>query len=339
MSERERRSLEPMERTPLSLGPRQRPRTGRSVAREKVDVVRRQVGRVLVAVAAVGVVVSGCGSGPSQVGSAAIVGSTAVPLDQVQSRLDAALAKPDVVAQLAQSGVGPPEIARDVVTRSVLHDLLARTAAAENIVVSEADVDAVLGQRGGVDAALAQTLYDLPTLRERVRDQIIATRYAERVVPGLTVTADLVAATSRDDAAEKARILNAGGPAADALFADPEISRRGVSYQAESSPEAASTVLFGLPEGRTAYFQPSSQQSGWIVLRVTDRSAAPDAPADALASVGGAELAAIGERLLQPLSEEVGVRVNPRYGVWDPVAMRVVPADAVTGAVLPPAAA
>ena len=298
----------------------------------------RQVGRVLVAITAVGVVISGCGAGPSQVGSAAIVGSTAVPLDTVQSRLDAALAKPEAVAQLAQSGVGPPEIARDVVTRSVMHDLLARVATAENIVVSEADVDQALAESGGADAALAQTLYDLPTLRERVRDQIIATRYAERVVPGLTVTADLVAASSQDDAAEKAGVLNVGGPAADALFSDPETSRRGVSYQAERSPEAAATVLFGLPEGRTAYFQPSSQQSGWIVLRVTERSTAGAGP-DALASVGQAELATIGERLLQPLSEEVGVRVNPRYGVWDPVTMRVVAADAVNGAVLPAATA
>ena len=171
----------------------------------------------------------------------------------------------------------------------------------------------------------------LPGGARRIRG---LTRYAERVVPGLTVAADLVAAISRDDAAEKARVLNAGGPAADALFTDPETSRRGVSYQAERSPEAAATVLFGLPEGRTAYFQPSSQQSGWIVLRITERSTTAGAGPDALASVGQVELATIGERLLQPLSEEVGVRVNPRYGVWDQVSLRVVPADQTAGLVL-----
>ena len=66
----------------------------------------RQVGRALAVVATVGVVVSGCGAGPSQVGSAVIVGSTAVPLEQVQSRLDVALGKTDAVAQLASSGIG-----------------------------------------------------------------------------------------------------------------------------------------------------------------------------------------------------------------------------------------
>ena len=296
----------------------------------------RQVGRALAVVATVGVVVSGCGTGPSQVGSAVIVGTTAVPLEQVQSRLDVALGKTDVVAQLASSGVGAPDIARDVVTGAVMHDLLARTAATEGITVSEADVDAALQESGGADAAQSQSLYDLSAIRERVRDRLIAVKHAQRIVPGLTITADLVAANSRDDAAAKARVLATGGPEADALFAsNPETSRRNMSYQAVRSPEAASTVLFGLPVGRTAYFQPSPQQGGWIVLRVTDRQEDANADPSAAASLGDSDLAAIGDRLLQPLSEEVGVRVNPRFGVWDPVSMRVVAADQQGGAILP----
>jgi hypothetical protein len=299
--------------------------------------VRRQVGRVLAAVVAVGAVVSGCGGGPSQVGSAVIVGSTAVPLADVQSRLDVALRKTDTIAQLAESGVGAPDIARDVVTRAVLHDLLVRTAADEGIVVTDADVDAALEANGGVEATLAQSLYDLPSLRERVRDRLIAARYAQRVLPGLTVTADLVAATSRDEAAEKARVVAAGGPAAEELFAqNPQTARRGVSYQAAASPEAAATVLFGLPPGRTAYFQPNPGQSTWVVVQVADRRTDPAAAAPV--TLGESDLATIGERLLQPLAEQVGVRVNPRYGVWDPIAMRVVAADQVAGAVLPPTA-
>jgi hypothetical protein len=298
--------------------------------------VYRQVGRALAVVATVGVVVSGCGTGPSQVGSAVIVGTTSVPLEQVQSRLDVALGKTDVVAQLASSGVGAPDIARDVVTGAVMHDLLARTAATEGITVSEADVDAALQESGGADAALSQSLYDLSAIRERVRDRLIAVKHAQRIVPGLTITADLVAANSRDDAAAKARVLATGGPEADALFAsNPETSRRNMSYQAVRSPEAASTVLFGLPVGRTAYFQPSPQQGGWIVLRVTDRQEDANADPNAAASLGDSDLAAIGDRLLQPLSEEVGVRVNPRFGVWDPVSMRVVAADQQGGAILP----
>jgi len=296
--------------------------------------VYRHVVRAALVMATVGAVVSGCADAPSQVGSAVIIGSTSVPIDQVQSRLDVALGKTDTVAQLAASGVGPPEIARDLVTRTVLHDLISRTAATERIGVSDADVDAALQQGGGAEATLDQTIYDLPALRERVRDQLIAARYAQKEIPGLTVTADLIAATSQDDAEQKARIVAAGGPAADALFAqNPDTSRRGMPYQAATSPEAASTVLFGLPPGRTAYFQPSPQ-SGWIVLRVTDRRTEPNADPSAVANLGEADLATIGERLLQPLAEQVGVRVNPRYGMWDPISLRVVPADQVDGAIL-----
>ena len=295
----------------------------------------QKVGRVVAVAAAVGALVAGCGSGPSQIGSAVIVGSTAVPVEQVQSRLDTALGKSDTIAQLESSGVGPPEIAREVVTRTVLHDLLARTAAQDGITVTDADVDAALAQSGGADAALDQSIYDLAGLRERVRDRIIAARHAQRVVPGLTVTADLIAATSPADAAQKAQVLAAGGPAADAMFAqNPDTSRRGMAYQAASSPEAAATVLFGLPPGRTAYFQPSAQ-GGWIVLKVLDRQTAPNADAAAAAGLSEADLATIGERLTQPLAEQVGVRVNPRYGVWDPISMRVVPEKQVEGAILP----
>jgi hypothetical protein len=48
--------------------------------------VYTKVGRALVAAAAAGALVSGCG-GPVQAGSAIIVGDTAVPLDQVQSQV------------------------------------------------------------------------------------------------------------------------------------------------------------------------------------------------------------------------------------------------------------
>ena len=182
----------------------------------------KQVGRALAVMATVGAVVSGCGTGPSQVGSAVIVGTTSVPLEQVQSRLDVALGKTDALAQLASSGVGPPEIARDVVSGAVTHDLLARTAVTDGIAVSDADVDAALQQSGGADAALSQSLYDLPAHRERVRDRIIAIRHAQRIVPGLTVTADLIAAETRDDAAAKARVLACGRPGGGrALRAEP----------------------------------------------------------------------------------------------------------------------
>ena len=301
--------------------------------------MRRQVGRVAVAVAVVGAVVSGCGAGPSQAGSAAIIGNDAIPLEQIQTRLDVALTRTEAVAQLASRGLGPPDIARDIVTRAVLHDLLGRAAPAAGVVVTDAEVDAEIAANGGADAAVAGSLYDLPALRERVRDELVSARLAERSVDRVSVTADILAVTSREEADEAARIIAAGGPAADALFArNVQTSRRGVVYRAGTNPQVASSVLFGTPAGRTVVFQPSPDQAGWLVFRVTDRR--DDAPVEGppVASlVSRSDLGTMGERLVQPLAEDLGVRVNPRYGEWDPIQLRVVPSGQSTGSFVPTA--
>jgi SurA N-terminal domain len=302
-----------------------------------VSVVRMQVGRVVAAVAVIGAVISGCG-GPSQAGTAAFVGDNAIPLERVQTQLDAALAKKDLIAQLTSQGGSTAGIARSIVTRAVMHDLLTLRAAQDGIVVTDAQVDAQITENGGPDALLDGSLYDLPMLRERVRDDLIAAELVRRVVPGLVVTADLVAATSRADADAAAAALQAGGAEADALFGDPRTSARGTTFDAASSPDNASTVLFGVPVGTVVTFQPDPQQSTWIVARVVERRT--DAPSDpaVATSISQSQLIAIGERMLQPTAEEVGIRVNPRYGVWDPIQLRIVAEDQQVGSVLPPAA-
>jgi hypothetical protein len=299
--------------------------------------VRMQVGRVAAAVAVIGAVVSGCG-GPTQAGTAVFVGENAVPLEYVQTELDAALAKKDLIAQFTEQGGSTADIARGVVTRVVLHDLLARSAAEKGIVVTDAQVDAQIAENGGAEALLDGSLFDLSVLRESVRDNLIAVQIAQREVGGLAVTADLVGATSRADADAKAAALRAGGAEADALFGDPRTSARETTFDAASAPDNAATVLFGVPAGTVVVFQPDPQQATWIVARVLDRRT--DAPSDpaAVTSISQSQLLAIGRRLLQPTADRVGIRVNPRYGVWDPVEMRIVAEDQQVGSVLPPVA-
>jgi hypothetical protein len=297
-----------------------------------------QVGRVAAAVAVLGAVISGCG-GPDQAGSAVIIGADAVPLSSVQSQLDVALSKTDQIAKITAQGGTTADLSRSIVTREVLHDLLQRRAAAEGIVVTDAQVDAELSGGGGADAIVDGSLYDRTTLRQRVRDDLTAAQLAQRSVAGMAVTVDLVAATSRADADAKAQTLVRGGPAADALFADPRTAERGTTVQAASNPNEAGSVLFGVPEGGVVAFQPSPQQSTWIVFKVTDRRT--DAPSDpaAVSNMSQAQLTTIGERMLQPDAERLGVRVNPRYGVWDPIQLRVVADGQQTGTVLQPSAA
>lgn len=299
--------------------------------------MRMQVGRVVAAVAVIGAVISGCG-GPTQAGTAVFIGDNAIPLEQVQTQLGSVLAKKDLVAQLTAQGGSTADIARSIVTRAVMHDLLARRAAEEGIVVTDAQVDSQIAESGGAEALLDGSLYDLPVLRDTVRDSLIAAQLAQRAVGGLAVTADLVAATSRADAEAKAAVLQAGGAEADALFADTGTSARATTFDAASSPENAATVLFGVPVGAVVAFQPSPEQSTWIIARVVDRRT--DAPSDpaAVSSISQSNLAAIGRRLLQPTADQVGIKVNPRFGVWDPVVLRIVGEDQQVGLVLPPVA-
>ena len=93
---------------------------------------------------------------------------------------------------------------------------------------------------------------------------------------------------------------------------------------------------FGTPAGRVLAFQPDPRQGTWVVVRVTERRhrAGADEARRWPPRLDPASLQLIGERLLQPLADELGVRVNPRYGVWDPLAMRVVPEDEATGTIL-----
>jgi hypothetical protein len=298
--------------------------------------VRMRVGRVVAATLVGATLIGGCG-GTDLANTAVVVGGDTVSLDRVQSQLETALRGPDRLTALTAQGAKPADVARSIVGREVIHDLLQRRAAAEHITVTDAQVDARIEENGGTDSALASTIYDVPALRSRVRDDLIAAALAEQKVGGLAVTADLVAASSREEAVGVARTLLAGGPAVEPLFANPRTSARGTVYDAVSSPEAAGTVLFGTPVGGVVAFQPDPQQGTWIVFRVTDRRT--DAPFDkaALTTLSNSQKVAIGERQLQPDAERLGVRVNPRYGVWDPITLRVVADDREAGLILPPA--
>ena len=226
-----------------------------------------KVGRALVAVAAAGALVSGCGS-PVQAGSAIIVGDTAVPLEQVQSQVGTLLAR--VPAEQRQQDTAPT-LARDIVTNELLHTLLARAAAEQGITVTDAEVDAFIEQQGGAQTLLQNSVLDLEGLRSQAHDFLVATALGRKAAPGLAVTIDLVGAPNRTDAEAKARTLAAGGPAADALFNDARTARRGVEVAAATDTQNAGSVVFGTPVGDVVAYQPDPQQATWNVFRVTDR--------------------------------------------------------------------
>ncbi len=289
------------------------------------------------AVVVMGAVVSGCG-GPVQAGSAAIVGDTSVPLSLVQDQIAAAQAAVPAGQRTSAQDV---RYARSVVADDVTRGLLARRSAAAGVTVSDKDVDDFIQQQGGLTLIEQQTGLTEADIRTQGRNLVTAIELGRRLAPGLVVTADVVPAANRADAEAKARTLAAGGSAADALLSGPN-AQKGKQFTATdyplnpSAPGAAQrTVVFGTSVGETVAYQPDPQQGAWSVFRVTQRRTDAPAAPGAADKLDQSTLLLLGQRMIQPLADQLGVRINPRYGVWDPIALNVVPADQTAGVVLP----
>lgn len=299
-----------------------------SGSRERVIAVRTQVGRVLAAVVVVGAMISGC-AGAGQAGAAVIVGDVVVPIETVQSK---------IAARLSQPGQKPAadEVARVVVSDEVMHGALRRHAAKAGITVPDAAIDQFITSQGGVEAVLQETgLADVAELRSSVVDFLTEVQIGQQVTPGLSVTTDTLEATDRADAEKKARVLAAGGRAAEALFADARSApHRNVVAPAISAAGDQSSVVFGTPAGRVGYYQ-VSEQGPWRVFKITDRRTNATADPAAVSRLSLNQAYLIGMRTVEHEAEQAGIQVNPRFGEWDPVRMVVVGSGTALGAVLP----
>ncbi|MCW0213649.1 MAG: SurA N-terminal domain-containing protein [Pseudonocardia sp.] len=284
----------------------------------------------------VGAVVSGCGSGPSQVDSAVILGQDSISVTQMQEQLRTALGRTDMVAKITEQGGTTEQISRDVVSAAVMHQLLEQAARTEGITITDAQVADETAALGGTEAVLGRTLFDAENLRDAVWDRLAATELGRRYADRLSVTVDVALSTTQAEAEAKARTVAAGGPAAEAVFDDKNTAARDQTLRVGQDPTLGATAAFGTSAGQVVAFQPSPGQAVWAVMRVNQRStdAAPSEPS-VVSATDSDSLAAIGQRLVQPLADQLDVTVSPRYGVWDPVQMRVVAPTELGGVVLP----
>lgn len=292
--------------------------------------MRTQVGRVLAAVVVVGAVVSGCAGG-EQAGAAVIVGDSVVPLETVQKQVTAQLNLP-----VQGQPPAPEAVARMVVSNEIMRTTLRRITASRGITIPDASIDQFIESQGGVESLLANSgVPDEPQLRTAVVDFLAQLQLGQQLAPGLSVVYDTLEAPDRADAEKKARVLAAGGAAADALLADPRsAARRGVTTQAVDIADDPSGVVFSTPAGRVGYFQ-TSEQGPWRVFKVTERrtGGTPDPAAAKRLSI---ELSVqVAQRSVALEAEQLGIKVNPRFGEWDPVRMGVVGAGTSLGALLP----
>jgi hypothetical protein len=306
--------------------------------------VRKQVGRVVAAVVVVGGVVSGCGSGPSQTGSAVIVGSDAIPLSVVQDQIAVALSPERAPAVQGINagrggGFGPPEVAREIVTDKVLSELLDRRIAEEGIVVDDALVDRTIASMGSPEEFTRSSLYAPDAAREQLRDDIGAALLGARYIDRLGATFEFTGFSTEDEALAAAQAVVAGGPGAEAVFADAPPEGQAQEVRGSTNPALASSFAFGTPAGSAIVLRPAQDGAPWVLIHVIERNEnLPPAGESVVGQLGQQDLELIGYRMLQPAAAELGIEVNPRYGVWDPIQLAVTGADQTAGTiVLPPA--
>lgn len=304
---------------------------------------------------------AGCGSAPSQVDAAAVVGQRVIPIELLQERLRTAA--PDLQAAYAQQAAeqgapaGTPvpsallaDQSRRLLTVSVLHELVAEQSRRDGITVTPVQVDALLAGSGGAEVAARGSGFAPATVRELVADQIAVAEIGRRAFDRIAVTVDYATLADRARAEELARRVTADPARAGALFASVpggaagQVLRPG-SASRPGGPVSATSIVYGVPTGTVAVAPGAPDEAGsgsaggrpWTVVRVTDRmlSAPPATTGIPAATVDEETAIAFGLRLLQPLALDLGVRVSPRYGAWDPTQLAVVESALQTGTIQP----
>jgi len=304
----------------------------------------RSVLSAVAGIAAAGLLVGGCGLGPSQLGAAAFVDGTEIPLEQVHSQLARVLTKegPQVRAELeASHQLG--DVSRKIVTVQIRHQLLDVAAHRAGLGVNQARVNRLIMELGGAEVASKGTIFDANGYRERARDKLLMVALGRAEVRNSAVTVDYTTADTRTAAQQRVEELSRAGSkrARQSIGADvragkqAELDKRIV---AADDPIFATTPAFGVPAGTVVAFQ-LADTTPWVIMVVknrTDRGARASEHAPQLDQIDPAVLEAIGLRQLARVGQELGVRPSPRYGVWDPVRVQVVPDENETGGFLAP---
>ncbi|WP_326566254.1 hypothetical protein VSH64_30805 [Amycolatopsis rhabdoformis] len=318
----------------------------------------------LAGVVAGGLLLAGCGAGPSQVTTAAVIDGQVTTIDQVQGLIDKSLSEQPYAKQLAAQHK-LDLVGREIVRQQLLHSVVQKAAAQEHITADPATISAALAQGDPLagempenlaqdqPAAVTQLVQRARDHREALTDLYLEQQLAAKYLPTLAVNFDYTSigaptsdsetpaidpATARSQAIQKAQEYAASPGAIQAEVQNGAQGNVGQQAPALSSPEDAATVLFGVPANTAIAFQPNptSAPTWWVTAVVKQRATDKPVATDQVQQPTPDQIGAIGVRLLQPYVSQVDFKINPRYGVWDPVGMDLAAnANSLQGIVLP----
>ena len=309
--------------------------------------------RRLLVVAIVGLVLSGCGVTTIRSGAAAVIGDDRISTVVLQEVVARGLVDPQAQQQV---GADRPGFQRSVLRRLIDHALLVRAASQTGVSVTGAQVDLaadrIAAQLGGPDRLraeaakagiapvdLRQTLSDV-ALRDAIADKLTA----DVPVPEAQLRQAYQQGIAAFDQVHSAHILVSDAQLAQTLLAevkarpgrfaalaarlsiDPGSKDKGgdLGFQGRGALEPPfETAIFSAKPGS---FVLAHSRVGYHVIHVIERrtttleQASPDLRRGLLSQQ---RTAAVGA-LLQRTAKQLGVRVIPRFGVWDPTTQNVI---------------
>jgi hypothetical protein len=277
-------------------------------------------------------VIGGCSAGPSQLRAAAIVGDTEVPRKQVQDQLATVLAKEGAQTRAELAATHQlDDLSRKIVSLKVRHELLTVAARQAGLTVDQARADRLITEVGGAEAASKGTIFDADAYRQRAGDKLLMAQLGSIALRDSAITVDYTTADTRIAAKARLEELAQAGPkqARQLIDADVRAGKEAVIGKrivAADDPIFATTPAFGVADGMVVAFQLADTKP-WLIMVVknrTDRGVRPSDNAPKPDQIEPAVLEAIGLQQLAQVGADVGVLLNPRYGVWDPVGLQVV---------------
>lgn len=310
---------------------------------------------------------SGCGAGQLRPGAAALVGDSRISTATLEQVVDDGLADPQAQQQLGADRAG---FQRQVLSRLVKRQVLAVAAERRGVTVSDGDVAAQLalfvegaGSREALEAQAAASGVSPEELDRFVRDLVLEQELGDDLVKDVEVPrAELESLyqqnIARYDRARSSHILVPDEATATRLLgevkADPS---RFAALAAEFSTDTSNKdrggdlglaprgqfvpeferVLFSLPEGG---FGLAKTEFGFHVINVVERqtTSLAEATPELRRSALKEEIGTATSELLVSTADELGVKVNPRFGSWDAENAAVVAAEDPAGVLVQPSA-
>ncbi|HWB72550.1 MAG TPA: peptidylprolyl isomerase [Egibacteraceae bacterium] len=291
--------------------------------------------------------------------TAAVVDGTAIPLTAVETLFVSAKANPQVAQQL--QGDGARRVQAQILSDLVRARLLELAAGEQlGITVDEADVDAkraeVVEQLGGQEAfdeIVAQNRLSPQDLDAQLRSLAYQELVAERLTRDLRVPREEIRQAyereyagnsprvrhilveTEEQARDALRRVRAGedfAAVASEVSGDPGSAQRGGELGAirrgATVPEFEEAV-FGARPGEVV--GPVRTQFGFHVIEVLEAPPLEAVEDDLRAQLLEQRQAEVLRDWLAERARQARVRVNPRFGVWNPEAGRVDPVDPLGG--------